>query len=296
MNIELVYWDHSYNTTLLLNLIIVIALFTSLRLFSGTIAHINASDELFKKDNPAFGLSVAAVTFAITILLSGTVYGDPDGNMIESAVSIGAYGIAGIILMAVARIVFDKMALPNVSLRNEIRKGNMAVAIADAGNVIASAIIIREIMIWITDNTLDALVALIIAYVVSQAILTVTTVLRRKMFSFAHAGKSLQKELEEGNIALALSFAGRKIGTAFAIGMAVNLVVYEIYEIQSILVPWIIISVLIILLLKLLSFVAEKIILFQVDTSDEVLEQKNMAVGALQAVIYISIAILLAEL
>ena len=293
---DLVYWDHSYNTTLLLNLAIVIALFTSLRLFSGTVAHINASDELFKKDNPAFGLSLAGVTFAVTILLSGTIYGDPEADLIESAVSIGAYGVSGIVLMALARMVFDKIALPRVSLRNEIRKGNMAVAIADAGNVIASAIIIREIMIWITDNTLMALVALIAAYIVSQAILTITTILRRKMFSFSHAGRSIQKELENGNTALALSFAGRKIGTAFAIGIAVNLVVYEIYEIQNIFIPWIIVSVAIILILKLLSFVAEKIILFRVDTAEKILEQKNMAVGALQAVIYISMAILLAEL
>jgi uncharacterized membrane protein YjfL (UPF0719 family) len=293
---DLVYWDHSYNAPLLLNLLIVIALFTSLRLFSGTIAHINASDQLFKKDNPAFGVSLAGVTFAITLLLSGTMYGYPDTGLFDSAVSIGAYGIVGILLMAMARLVFDKFALPHISLRNEISKGNMAVAIADTGNVIASAIIIREIVMWITDNTLEALTVLLAGYAVSQVVLTGTTYIRRKIFSIKNTKTSIQKELEDGNTALALSFAGRKIGTAFAIGIAVNLVVYEVDNIASVFMPWIIVSVLAILILGVLSFVAEKIILFRVDTAKEILDEKNIAVGALQAVIYISMAILLAEL
>ncbi len=296
MEMDLVYWDHSYNKILLLNFAIVIALFSSLRLFSGTIAHINASDELLKKDNPAFGLSLASVTFAVTILLSGTIYGDLEGDMLSSAIAIGAYGVVGIILMALTRIIFDKIALPDISLRDEISKGNMAVAIADTGNVLAAAIILRAIMIWITDNTIEGLLALLAGYAISQAILTGATYLRRKMFSVVYKGKSIQDELKNGNIALGLSFAGRKIGTAFAISVAANLVVYEIYDIKTIFLPWVAVSFAVILILKLLSFAAERIILFRVDTAHEILEQRNLAVGALQAVIYVSMAILLAEL
>lgn len=296
MEIDLIYWDHSYNKILILNFAIVIALFASLRLFSGTIAHINASDELLKKNNPAFGLSLAGVTFAVTILLSGTIYGGPEGDMLSSAVSIGAYGVVGIILMALTRIIFDKIALPNISLRDEIGKGNMAVAIADTGNVLAAAIIIRAVIIWITDNTIGALVALLAGYAISQVILTGATYLRLKIFSFSHKDRSIQEELENGNIALGLSFAGKKIGTAFAISIAANLVVYEIYDIKTIFLPWIAVCVVVMLALKVISFVAERIILFRVNTSHEILEQRNIAVGAIQAVIYVSMAILLAEL
>jgi uncharacterized membrane protein YjfL (UPF0719 family) len=293
---DLVYWDHSYNKILLLNFAIVVALFASLRVFSGTIAHINASDELLRKDNPAFGLSLAGVTFAVTILLSGTIYGNSEGDMLSSAVAIGAYGVAGIILMALTRIIFDKVALPDISLRDEISKGNIAVAIADTGNVLAAAIIIRAIMIWITDNTIEGLLALLAGYAISQTILTGVTYLRRKVFSVVYKGKSIQDELKNGNIALGLSFAGRKIGTAFAISVAANLVVYEVYDIKTIFIPWIVVSVAVMVVLKLLSFVAERIILFRVNTAYEIFEQRNIAVGALQAVIYMSMAILLAEL
>jgi len=293
---DLIYWDHSYNKVLLLNFSIVIALFASLRLFSGTVAHINASDELLKKDNAAFGLSLAGVTFAITILLSGTIYGDMEGDMMSSAIAIGVYGVVGIILMAGARIIFDKMALPDISLREEISKGNIAVAICDAGNVLAAAIILRALMIWITDNTMGALAALLAGYALSQAVLTGATRLRLKIFSMTHQNKSMQDELKKGNIALALSFAGRKIGTAFAISVAANLVVYEVYDIKMFLMPWLAVSLAVMLILKLLSFVAERIILYRVNVYHEILEQRNIAIGALQGIIYLSLALLLAEL
>lgn len=293
---DLVYWDHSYNDVILLNLFIVIVLFTCLRLFSGTIAHINASDELLKKDNPAFGVSLAGVTFAVTILLSGTIYGDPGGDLVDSAFYVGAFGILGIVLMAVTRIIFDKITLPDISLRNEIAKGNMAVAIADTANVLAIAIIIRAIMIWVTDNSFEGLIALLVAYVVSQVILTSVTYIYRHMFPFLYGQKTIQEELQNNNIALALSFAGRKIGTAFAISVAANIVVYEVYDIKTIFLPWVIVSVIAILLLKVISYIAERIVLFKVGTMREILEEKNIAVGALQAIIYISIAILIAEL
>ncbi|MGH1398552.1 MAG: DUF350 domain-containing protein [Alphaproteobacteria bacterium] len=296
MALDMIYWDHSYNTTLLLNFAIVIALFTSLRLFSGTISHINASDELLKKDNPAFGLSLAGVTFAITILLSGAIYGDIQGDMLNSAIAITVFGIVGIILMALTRLIFDKIALPSISLRDEISKGNMAVAIADTSNVIAAAIIIRALMIWVTDDSIEGLIALLAAYAISQIILTGTTYLRVKIFSATHKNTSIPNELGNGNTALALAFAGRKIGTALAISIAANLVVYEVYDITTIILPWIVISIAVILFLKLLSFIAERIILMRVKIAYEILEQRNIAIGALQGVIYLSMAILLAEL
>jgi uncharacterized membrane protein YjfL (UPF0719 family) len=293
---DMVYWDHHYNGILLLNLAIVIALFTSIRLFSGAISHIDSSDELLNKDNPAFGISLAGVILAVTILLGGTMYGDPREDLLESSAFLLAFGVVGIILMAFTRIIFDKVALPDISLRDEIKKGNMAVAIADTGNVLAAAIIISAIMIWVTDNSLEGLVALLVGYGISQIILTGSTYVRRKFFSFMYSGRSIQEELKSGNTALALAFAGRKIGTAFAISMAANIVVYEVYDIKTIFLPWIAVCIAFILIVQVLSYIAERIILFKVNTVAEILDDRNIAVGAIQAVIYASVAILISEL
>ena len=293
---KFIYWDNSFNDVIIVNLLIVIGLFTCLRLFSGTISHINASKELLKKDNPAFGLSLAGVTFAVTILLSGTIYGDFTDNVKEAAFHVAGLGLLGIMLMALTRYIFDKVSLPDISLRDEITKGNMAVAIADTGNVLAAAIILRSIMIWVTEDNLNGLLAILIAYAISQVILTSITYARRRLFRKFYAGHRMQEELKSGNIAFALSFAGRKIGTAFALGVAANIVVYEFNDIMTVFLPWIVTSIGAIIVLKIISYIAERIILFKIITMREILDDRNIAIGALQAVIYISMAILIAEL
>ena len=290
---DMIYWDHYYNTTLLINLLIITGLFASLRIFSGTIAHINASDELLKKDNPAFGISLAGATLAITIMLSGVIYGDLDSSRTETVVVLALFGILGIALMALTRIIFDKITLPDISLREEIVKGNIAVAIADAGNVLATAIIIRAIMIWVPMYTIGGLTAVLGSFAVSQIILTAMTLLRIKVFGFINKDSEMQNELKNGNTALALRFSGQKIGTAFAIATAARIIIYEEYEIFSILAVWFLASIVVILIWKALCFVAHRIILFRVNINREVLQQRNIAVGALQAVIYISLGFLI---
>ena len=293
---DTIYWDHYYDQIILLNLLIVIALFTSLRLFSGAIAHIKASDELLKKDNPAFGISLAGATFAVTIMLSGTIYGSPENDMWYSIISVGVFGVIGIVMMAVTRLIFDKITLSAISLRDEIVKGNIAVAITDAANVMAAAIIIRAVLVWVTVASMDGMWALLGGYVVSQIILTSMTLVKRCAFAMIHKGNNVQAELQKGNIALALRFGGRKIGTAFAIATAAHMVNYDEYNIIPILSAWFAASLGAVLAWALLCIVAERIVLFRVDRKQEVVDRKNIAVGALQAVIYISMGLLISSL
>lgn len=295
-SIDLFYWDSSYNTILLVDLAICIALFTSLRLFSGAIAHINAWDELVNKDNPAFGISLAGVAFAVTLVLIGSIYGKPTNDLQDSAIAVGMYGILGIILMAITRLIFDKIALPKISIRDEIAKKNIAAGIVDAGNVIATAIIIQAVTMWIEVNTLEGVTSLLTGYAVSQILLTLATFARVRLFSLHNKGLSIQEVLKQGNTALALSFAGRRIGTAFAITAAANIMVYEIYEVKQMLLAWSGISLIMMGVLAILSFVADKVILFKINIDDEIVNQHNIAVGALQCVIYISLGMLLAQL
>ena len=293
---EYFYWDHSINDIVLINLAIIIALFTCLRLFSGTIAHIDASTEILKKDNAAFGISIAGVTFAVAIMLSGALYGNYDGDLLISTAYVAGFGVLGIILMSLTRLIFDKFTLPDVSLREEITKGNIAVAIADTSNVIAMAIIIRSLMMWVTDNALHDVLILLITYVIAQVILSSTTYIRRLVFRKLHTGWRTQQELKDGNIALALSFGGRKIATAFAITIASNFDFFEIYDFKVIVLPWIIIAITSVIILKIIAYIAERIVLFNVATMREILDDRNIAVGAIQAAIYMALGLLISGL
>lgn len=293
--LNLFYWDHAYDGILLFNLAIVIAIFACIRLFSGSISHVSASEEDFRKDNPAFGISMAGLVFAVTLMLSGTIYGDPARTIEGALISIGLYGILGIFLMIITRVIFDRISLPQISIRDEIVKGNIAAGVIDAGNMIATALIIRAVMTWITTNTLEDISALLIGYVISQIILTGVTFIRIRVFALQNNGSSIQEHFHQENIALAVRFAGRRIGTAFAITAASNIMVYEIYDIQPLLFAWAAISIVMIIILSLLSFVADRIILYKVAVNKEIISNKNLALGTVQAIIYISLGLLLAE-
>lgn len=290
------YWDHSYTLVLLVNLAICIAFFTSLRLFSGAIAHVSAWDELVKRDNPAFGISLGGAILGVTIVLTGAIYGKQAQNTVdESAIAIGLYGLIGITLMALSRVIFDKIALPRISIRDEIEKENIAAGIIDAGNIIATAIIIHTVTRWVEVTTFHGILALLVGYVISQVLLTAATYLRLEIFSVKHK-TSMQDIFKQGNIALALRFVGRRIGTAFAVTAASNIMVYEEYNIYQLLLAWALISVVVMVILSILSYIADKAILWNIDTSNEIVGQRNIAIGTLQGFIYVCLGMLLAQL
>lgn len=131
---DLIYWDHYYDKVLIGNLVIIIALFAAMRWFSGMAERIDPSNELLIKDNPAFGISLAGKVFGVTIMLSGMIFG---GNIetFQSFLSVFLTGIGGIFFMGVAHFIFTKIIFNKTSVRDEIVKRNIAVAIADTGNI-----------------------------------------------------------------------------------------------------------------------------------------------------------------
>lgn len=293
---DLIYWDHYYNGVLLMNLAVVLALFVSLKLFSGAIIHVNPTRELSVRDNPAFGISLSAAMLGVAIMLGGAVYGDPDETGLPSWVDVAAFGLTGIVLLTITRFVLSKIVLTNISLRQEILGGNMAVAIADAGNVIASSIIIYVVMKWVPAYTFDTVMALLGGFAVSQAFLALMTVLRIRVFARFGYGGGLQDQLKQRNVAVALKFVGQKIGTALAMSTAAQIVVFEEYSVGPILLAWAIASVIVVFVWEVLCQIAQRIILFKVDLQHEVIGDKNIAIGSILAAIYISIGLLISQI
>lgn len=295
--IGLSYWDHSYNPTMLLTLAIIIALFASLRLFSGAISHVDPRFELTQKDNGAFGISLAGVVFGVTLVLSGVIPNSWTMELGEVGVAVAVYGVIGIGMMVLTRLIFDRIALPRISIRDEIVKGNSAAAIIDAGNVIAAALVIRAVMAWTPTTNFEAIIDLVKLYVVSQVLLTVVAMIHVRLFTMHGVDdRTMQDEIHDGNTALALRMSGRRIGIAFAITAASNLMVYELYGVDKLLLQWAGISLLVILALTILSWIATRIILWGMNVNDEVINQRNVALGAVQGTVYVALGILLSSL
>lgn len=162
--------------------------------------------------------------------------------------------------------------------------------------MIATAIVIYAAMTWVSANTVSGIFDVLIAYIISQCLLTAATRLRVKQFSIQNDGKSIQDCFHAGNMGLALDFAGRRIGSAFAITAASHILVYEVYDAQTLLAIWAVISIAVMIILTILDFIATRIILFGIDVRSELVEQKNPALGVVQGAIFVALAMLLSSL
>ncbi len=146
----------------------VVALYIGFSVLSRITKGIEEEKEL-AKGNPAVGIIVAAIFFAIAIVIQSGVSGISLG--ISKALSVGLFSMDGVIaivvailqlvlgiILAIAAIylalwVLDKLT-KGISEFEEIKKGNVAVALEMAGVIIATAVIIQSGVIGITSALL----------------------------------------------------------------------------------------------------------------------------------------------
>jgi uncharacterized membrane protein YjfL (UPF0719 family) len=287
--------DTNYVMVLLINLGIAMALLAGLKFLAGLISNVNATQELAEKDNPAFGISLAGVAMAITIMLTGVMSGEASASFASEAMLVAGYGLLGLILMVLTRFVFDRISMPQFSVKDAILKGNIAAGILDAGNVVATAIIIRALLMWVNTESLQGLAVILGGFVISQLILSAASIYRRKR-SLSRHNKSLQDAIEGGNIAVAWRFTGFRIAVALAITAASGFIPYAQESLCEIMLLWTLVSICLLGVISILAVVTDKLILSGIDVQDEVDNQGNLAIGIIQCAITIAVGIIIAVL
>lgn len=276
-----------------IDFIILMGFMAALRILSGMLANVSLTELLAKQDNFAAGITMAGAVVAVAILMMGVVSGEAGDTYLNEVTLMVGYGVAAILLMWLTRKVFDHIILPKISIHDEIIKGNVAAGIVDAFNMVATAIIVRASLIWIDGSTLKGIIIVAILFVVSQIIMLMASVYRNIVFNsrYKEKDKSLQSELESGNIALAIRFSGHRLGVALAITATSGLVIFDGQLIVQSVIAWVVMAIAIFIAQTILSILLRHVLLPKVDVSDEVVEQKNVAVGAVEAAIYIGIGL-----
>ncbi len=279
---------------LAMDFVIIFVVLLSIRALFGFISGVKATSELASKDNFAFGISLTGATAGVAIMLSGVATGGIARSFGEEAALMVVFAVVGLVLMWFTRLIFDRVTLPGLSVRDEIDRGNTAIAIVDAGNVVATAIMIRAIIVWSDDALTTGLIAVFIGYIASQIILTLTAFYRVQLFSRRNKGAQFQEAIRDGNVALALRFAGFQAAIAFGVTAASGLAVYDTISnpvLQGL--AWSIASLVLSAVLIGLSIIAERFVLAGIDVSEEVDQQRNVGVGLVEVSVYISIGLLL---
>lgn len=283
---------------LMVDFMIIFALFISLRLFKGLVSNVQATDEIASQDNFAFGVSFAGGIAALAIMLSGASMGEFRSSLLDEALHMAVFGIVGLVLITLGRWIQDKLVLSQVSLHDEIAKDNLAAAIVDVGNALAVGIVIRASMIWVETEGFMALPVIIAGFVVSQIVLMLASRYRIKLFKVKSSSDNdcMQQALEDGNKALALRYAGYLVGTALSITAASGLVPYTPDNVWMGVLAWALMAIIISAVFAVIKLVAMKLILPGVDTSDEVDNQQNVGVAAIETAVAFAIGLTLATL
>ena len=288
------------NTDLLIflavDLTIAIALLSAMRFVSGVAANVNTTDELAKQDNFAFGISVAGSIAALGIVLTGAITGEAAESLTMEIIGMTAYGILGLLLIKVGRLVHDKFALNQINKTEQIKAANVTVGIVDAAGAIATAIVIKAVLTWVYGIDINTLIAIISGFIVSQAMLIIATRIKERQYAKNNQGDSLQEAFANGQVALAIRYAGQVISTSLAVTAASYFFAYNPDTLVLNLVGWLLFGVVMTLLVALLTFVAKKLILWGFNLVEEVDQQHNIGVASIEMAISISIALILTGL
>ncbi len=277
---------------LALGVVIVFAVLFSVRLLYGAAAGLDTTSELAGKDNFAFGIGLAGMTLGVAIMLTGVAEGGYAASIGEEVSALVIYAALGLVLMWLTRLIFDRVSIPAFSVKAEIQNGNVPIAIVEAGNVLATAVMVSAVMRWSEGSLAAALTAVLAGYVVTQVILTATTYYRVWLFGLRNAGKRFQNVVQEGNTALALRFAGFQMGVALAVTAAAQVVVYDPAGdpiVQALI--WGACSLVLAAVLIVLSLLAERFVLRSIDVSEEVDRQSNIGVALTEVAVYAGIGL-----
>lgn len=281
---------------LAIDLTIAVILLTLMRYLQGWTARVNSSAELAERDNFAFGISTAGGVAALGIVLTGAISGAAAQSYLTEAIGMSAYGLFGLVLIKLGRFLHDKIALNELDKTALVLKGNLPVAIVDASAAIATAIIIRAVLLWAEDITLDTFIAIFSAFAISQLMLVLLTRWRESRYASRNHDLSMQQALIEGHTAVALRHAGYMIAMALSFNAASHFIIFNPSEHLTNLLGWFVFSIIMLVALTLLQFVVKKLVLARIDLAEEVERQHNIGIAAVEMAISISIALILTAL
>ena len=283
---------------LILDFVIVFAVLLCARVLYGLAAGIDVTEEMAGKNNHAVGISLAGATAGIGIMLSGVVTGTFSSTLGAETLSMVVYAAVGLVLMWLTRLIFDKVSLPSFSVKDEIARGNNAVAIVDAGNMVATAVMVRAVMNWSEGTLSSGLMAVAVGYVATQIILTLTTFYRVKLFRMRNReGAGFQDVVRAGNMAVAMRFVGFQVGVALAVTAASGVAVFQAGGdpiVQGL--TWGGVSIVMAVILAVLALIAERSVLAKINVAEEVDRQQNIGVALMEVGVYVAIGLILTNL
>lgn len=237
--------------------------------------------ELTEKDNPALAIGTAGYYLGIIIIFIGAFIG-PSTTLLWDLLVVGGYGLGGIVLLLLARLVNDRLILRGFSARHElIDDQNPGTGAVLFGSYVASALIVAGSIQGEGGGPHTALAF----YALGQVALIAFTWLYDWLAPY-----SLLDEIEKDNVAAGVGFGGALI----AIGIIVMRAVSGDFAGWSADLQYLGWNVLLVFVYLVgVRFFFDRIIIPQSDLNVEISRDRNVGAGLLEGAVSIGFAAVL---
>lgn len=283
--------------TLAVNVLIVMAFVLPIRFVLAKHLGVDAKSELDRSDNAAFGVAIGGGVLGLVLMLTGVMSGEPMAVISEEILSLLVYGVLGSVLMIIGVLIQDKIVIRDISLAEEIRKGNMAAALIVAVNMAVVGLIAKKTITWVDSDGFDGILPIVVVFMASQVVLALVAYIRMGIYRARNskngekkvdAATSWQGAIRSGNTAIALRYVGQLVATGIVIS-ATSLVV-DGDTLAEIALFWGGTAITLSLAVWVGYRLFLPLILFKVNVVEEVDQQRNVGVAAVEAALFIGLA------
>ncbi len=249
---------------------------------------IKVNFQLVEEDNFAFAFSYVGYYIGLLLGIGAALIGEGEDDLILNLMDIGIYGLLAIVLLNLSIIVNDKVIFRKFKIKHElIVDKNIGTGIVEAGNSIATGLIILGAIHGDGHGAGGPIITAIIYWIIGQIIMFLVSLVYNAITPY-----DIHDHIEKKNSAVAIGYAGALVAVA-------NLIRFSLmHDFES----WVITledvaidTAIGLALLPIVRFLADKILLPGQKLTDEIINQEHPNHGAalVEAFAYIGGSILI---
>jgi uncharacterized membrane protein YjfL (UPF0719 family) len=238
-------------------------------------------EQLGPKKNVAVAMSLAGYQFAVIIVLLGAHLG-PSQHLLHDLYAFVGYGILGIALLNVSRVINDRFLLRKFcNVKELVDDQNIGAGAVEGGAYIASGLVVAGAIHGEGGGAHTALAF----FALSQVALVVFTFFYDRITPF-----DVHDEIERNNVSAGVAFGGTLVALGIIlmkgsvgdfVSWPYNLVNFGLSVICGL------------LFLPLIRTLLDKILLPKIRVNQAIAHDQNLAVGLLEMTVAVSFAVIL---
>lgn len=239
------------------------------------------NEELTQKDNLAIALTMSGYYFGVLAVFCASFYG-PSNDLLKDLTLVGGYSLLGVFFLNISRFFNDKIILRKFCNIEQLTvHNNIAVGFVQFAMYVATGIIAAGSLTGQGGGILTA----IVFFLLGQMLLLLFSFLYNLILPY-----HIVDELEKKNTAAAIAFGGNLI--------ALSIIVFNATSGNFIgwaesLIYFFVVSLIAVIFLPLIRLLMDRLVVPGDKLSQEIIEDKNIGAGLLEATVAISFALVL---